>query len=65
MAENSVKRKLRAILCADVKGYHRLIGEDEAGTFHLLSFYPEIILSTKLEGEVNAIISINCSQIGR
>ncbi len=29
MTENSIKRKLTAILCADVKGYSRLMGEDD------------------------------------
>jgi len=43
MAENSIKRKLTAILCADVKGYSRLMGEDEVGTFHTLSDYLDII----------------------
>ncbi|MEA3232089.1 MAG: hypothetical protein U9Q05_10095 [Thermodesulfobacteriota bacterium] len=43
MTENSVKRKLRAILSADVKGYSRMMGEDEVGTFHTLSNYLEII----------------------
>ena len=65
MAEDSVKRKLRAILCADVKGYSRMMGKDEVGTFHTLSFYLEIILSTKLEGDVNSIISTNGAQTGR
>ena len=65
MAENSVKRKLRAILCADIKGYNCMIGEDEVGTFHTLSSYLEIILSTTLAGEVNAIISTNGAQTGR
>jgi len=37
MIEDSVKRKLTAILCADVKGYSRMMGEDEVGTFHTLS----------------------------
>jgi adenylate cyclase len=32
MAEDSVKRMLTAILCADVKGYSRMMGEDEEGT---------------------------------
>jgi len=32
MAENSDHRKLTAILCADVKGYSRLMGEDESYT---------------------------------
>jgi len=43
MAENTVERKLIAILCADVKGYSRMMGEDEVGTFHTLSTYLEII----------------------
>ena len=43
MSENSVKRKLRAILSADVKGYSRMMGEDEVGTYHTLSTYLEII----------------------
>jgi len=32
MAEKRAKRKLSAILSADVKGYSRLMGQDEAGT---------------------------------
>jgi adenylate cyclase len=32
MAAQSFKRKLAAILSADVKGYSRLMGEDEEGT---------------------------------
>src|SRR5210317_1824702 len=36
MAKEKVKRKLSAILCADVVGYSRLMGEDEASTFHAL-----------------------------
>jgi class 3 adenylate cyclase len=30
----NVKRKLAAILSADVEGYSRLMGEDEVGTIH-------------------------------
>ncbi len=37
MTENSVKRKLTAILCADVKGYSRMMGENEDGTYHTLT----------------------------
>jgi adenylate cyclase len=36
MAEGKIKRKLSAILCADVVGYSRLMGEDEAATLHAL-----------------------------
>ena len=32
MADEGFKRKLTAILSADVEGYSRLMGEDEAGT---------------------------------
>ena len=32
MADERVERKLAAILAADVAGYSRLMGEDEAGT---------------------------------
>ena len=32
MARRGVERKLAAILAADVVGYSRLMGEDEAGT---------------------------------
>jgi adenylate cyclase len=38
-----VKRKLTAILSADVKGYSRLMGEDEKGTVHTLNAYREVI----------------------
>ena len=43
MTKNSVKRKLTAILCADVKGYSLMMGEDEVGTFNTLSDYLEIM----------------------
>ena len=35
MASDQVKRKLAAILAADVAGYSRLMGADEADTLHL------------------------------
>ena len=36
MVEETVKRKLAAILSADVVGYSRLMGEDEAATVQTL-----------------------------
>jgi adenylate cyclase len=36
-------RKLAAILSADVKGYSRLMGEDEAATIHTLTVYQALI----------------------
>ena len=38
-----LKRKLTAILSADVEGYSRLMGEDEAGTIHTLTVYREVM----------------------
>ena len=39
MAEDRAKRKLSAVLSADVKGYSRLMGQDEAGTVDRLKEY--------------------------
>ena len=41
MTTQEVKRKLTAILSADVKGYSRLMGEDEEGTIRTLNTYKE------------------------
>jgi adenylate cyclase len=43
MTAQEVKRKLAAILSADVKGYSRLMSEDEAGTIHILNVYKEMM----------------------
>ena len=43
MNEERDKRKLSAVLSADVKGYSRLMGEDESGTVRTLKQYREII----------------------
>jgi adenylate cyclase len=39
----SVERKLAAILSADVKGYSRLMGEDEVATIHTLTEYRAVM----------------------
>ena len=39
MTEGRAKRKLTAIFSADVKGYSRLMGEDEEGTVRILNDY--------------------------
>jgi TolB-like protein/class 3 adenylate cyclase/Flp pilus assembly protein TadD len=41
MTTTELKRKLAAILSADVKGYSRLMGEDEAWTIRTLNAYKE------------------------
>jgi adenylate cyclase len=43
MSTQEVKRKLAAILSADVKGYSRLMGEDEKGTVRTLNAYKEVM----------------------
>src|SRR5512139_4011886 len=43
MTTQEVKRKLTAILSADVKGYSRLMGEDEKGTVRTLNVYKGVM----------------------
>ncbi|MGZ6225473.1 MAG: adenylate/guanylate cyclase domain-containing protein [Syntrophales bacterium] len=43
MTSQEVKRKLAAILSADVKGYSRLMGEDEEATLRTLNSYKEVM----------------------
>jgi adenylate cyclase len=39
MTDNKMKRRLTTVLCADVHGYSRLMGADEAGTLDTLRRY--------------------------
>jgi adenylate cyclase len=43
------KRKLPAVLCADVEGYSRLMGADEAGTHATLTAYRKILADSIAE----------------
>ena len=43
MTTQEVKRKLTAILSADVKGYSRLMAGDEKGTVRALNAYREVM----------------------
>jgi adenylate cyclase len=45
MADEGFKRKLTAILSADVEGYSRLMAEDEAATVKTLATYREVMTS--------------------
>lgn len=45
MSAEGFKRKLSAILSADVAGYSRLMGEDEAATVQMLKTYRAVIAS--------------------
>ena len=46
MTAEKFKRKLTAILSADVKGYSRLMGADEEGTLRPLQEYKEVMASS-------------------
>ncbi len=43
MTQERAKRKLSAVLSADVKGYSRLMGQDEAGTVRRIKEYRKLI----------------------
>jgi adenylate cyclase len=43
MAKEDFKRKLTAILSADVKGYSRLMGEDDQATVRTITAYRQVI----------------------
>ncbi len=43
MAEKGFKRKLAAILSADVEGYSRLMGDDEEAAVRTLTAYREVL----------------------
>ena len=46
MGGRTTERRLAAILSADVEGYSRLMGDDEAATVHTITEYREVIAST-------------------
>jgi adenylate cyclase len=54
MAENATQRKLTAILSADVKGYSKLMGDDDESTVKTITVYRKIIteLVQKHQGRV-------------
>ena len=43
MTENGMQRQLKAILSADVKGYSKLMGEDDESTVNTITAYRKII----------------------
>jgi adenylate cyclase len=45
MAEKGFKRKLTAILSADVEGYSRLMGDDEEATVRTITAYREVMVT--------------------
>jgi len=51
MATQVFKRKLTAILSIDVKGYSRLMGEDDEATVRTITAYREIITDKNRSGK--------------
>ncbi len=70
-----MERRLAAIFAADVVGYSRLMGEDEAGTLARLKAYREIIdslISThhgrvfgSAQGALDIVIAENLVDVSR
>jgi len=46
MAASKTQRKLTAILCADMVGYSRLMGDDEEATLETLTAYRKVFTSS-------------------
>ncbi len=57
MAKN-VKRRLAAILVADVVGYSRLMGEDEAGTLDALKAHRKELIDAKIAAHEGRIVKL-------
>ncbi len=58
MAEERVQRRLTAILVADVVGYSRLMGEDEAGTLARLKTHRESLVEPEVAARQGRIVKL-------
>ncbi len=58
MSEEGVERKLTTILAADVVGYSRLMGEDEAGTHARLKSLRKDLVQPKITGGRGRIVKL-------
>jgi adenylate cyclase len=58
MAEERINRKLAAILAADVVGYSRLMGTDEAGTLAALKRHREMIFDPAVAAHNGRIVKL-------
>ena len=64
MAEDRVQRRLAAILAADVVGYSRLMGEDEAGTLAALKARRKHVLEPLVGSVLPGGSAMGCSGCG-
>jgi len=58
MAEERIKRRLAAILAADVVGYSRLMGEDEAGALAALKEHQALVIDPKIAANDGRIVKL-------
>ena len=58
MSEEGVERKLTTILAADIVGYSRHMGEDEAGTLARLKFLRKDLVQPKITGARGRIVKL-------
>ena len=58
MADKRINRKLAAILAADVVGYSRLMGADEAGTLAALKRHRETIFDPAIAAHNGRIVKL-------
>ena len=58
MSEEGVERKLTTILAADVVGYSRLMGEDEAGTLARLKSLRKELMQPKIAGGRGRVVKL-------
>jgi adenylate cyclase len=58
MADTRINRKLAAILAADVVGYSRLMGADEAGTLAALKRHRETIFDPAVAAHNGRIVKL-------
>src|SRR6202161_3975812 len=58
MAEQRIERRLAAILAADVVGYSRLMGADEAGTLNALKRHRETVFDPAVAAHSGRIVKL-------
>ena len=58
MAQEGLERRLAAILCADVVGYSRLMGEDEVGTLAALKSHRQNVVEPAITAHHGRIVKL-------
>ena len=58
MTANSVQRRLAAILSADVAGYSRLMGDDEAGTLSRLKAHRAEVVDPEIAARGGRMVKL-------